>query len=237
MKLTRCVVLAIPLLLTPSLAFAEERAPTKAESTKTTNAQTARGKAPRNEDGKIGTTRTTAAETMIPRRDVAENRADERREVQGKRWTAAPLVGYATNDMNVGVGARAGYTFETPIYVGGAFVYHFGERNSAVTPAALTETNTRFYAPAAEVGYDIGVGSVLLRPHLGAAILIEQSATTVNGRTASNTTTTPMLYPGLSAQYMFPQSPLFVGGDTRVYVPLENMSPAFSVMATVGASL
>jgi hypothetical protein len=184
-------------------------------------------------DMAIGEATTTAAE----KRDVVESRAERRREVEGKRWNVAPLFGYATNDLNVGMGARGGYTFETPVYVGGTFLYHFGADTVAVAPGVRTETSTSFYYPGIEAGYDIGIGPVLVRPYGGAALLFGRTSTTINAISGSDTSTSLMLYPGVTAQYIFPDSPVFVGGDTRVLLPLENVKPAFSLLATAGLTL
>jgi hypothetical protein len=189
----------------------------------------------------VGETKTTSAEpqTGAAKPDVVESRAEEVREVQGKRWSVAPLLGYGTADLKFGVGARAGYTFETPIYVGGTFLYHFGN-STVVSPAgaSVVESDRRFYYPAAEIGYDIGVGPFLIRPYGGASILFIRTAVTTNNVTSDSVTDKQlMIYPGVTAQFILPRSPLFVGADMRALLPLEGENASFSLFATAGLTM
>lgn len=187
-------------------------------------------------DVSVGQTKTTSAEQPPPR-DVIESRAEEVHEVQGKRWSAAPLLGYGTADLKFGVGARAGYTFDSRVYVGGTFLYHFGNSNVETTGLGVTDTNRTFYYPAGEAGYDIGVGPVLVRPYGGVGVIFAHTSVTTNGIEASATDKQLMIFPGITAQYIFPRSPVFVGADTRVLIPLEGESASFNVFATAGVSM
>jgi hypothetical protein len=266
MHLRQTMIFSLPLLLTSSLALAQQ-APAKnagendqsgqQQRTQTKNKKNKGGDANKDQKGEKSTTilgkkvtnkdedldvsvtsqtRTTSAEP--PRRDVVESRAEEIREAQGKRWSAAPLLGYGTNDMGLGLGARAGYTFETPIYVGGSFLYHFGTDNVGSAAAfGVTENRRTFYYPAVEAGYDIGIGPVLVRPYGGLGILFAHDSVTTNGQSASGTENALMLYPGVTAQYLFPRSPFFVGGDTRVLLPFAKQGAAFNIFATAGLQM
>ena len=167
----------------------------------------------------VSTTHTTAA-TYDPyyRRDVVESRADERRLYEGRHWTLAPMVGAGTNGLGLGVGGRFGYTFATPLYVGGNFVYHAGSE----TPRAYA------YYPSAEIGYDIGVGDVLLRPYGGAGAMFR------GGDVPSSST--GLVYPGFTVHWLVPRTAAFIGADGRVLFPFDS-APALAVMGTVGANL
>ena len=167
----------------------------------------------------VSTTRTTAA-TYEPyyRRDVVESRAEERRRVEGRHLTLEPMVGAGTNGLGFGVGGRLGYTFTTPVYVGGNFVYHTGEG----------VPRTHAYYPSAEVGYDIGIDDILLRPYGGVGALFR------GGDVPS--TSTGVVYPGLTFHWLIPRSPAFLGADARVLLPFEG-SAAFAMMGTAGANL
>src|SRR5690349_15610642 len=96
-------------------------------------------------DVTVSTTHTTAAVTT-PREDVVETRTVDRGDVVGDRWTIAPMLGAATNGLGLGVGARVGYTFRTPVYLGANYMYHTG-----------SDDNGRTYAhyPSAELGYEV----------------------------------------------------------------------------------
>ena len=185
-------------------------------------------------DMSVGKAELTSAEPG--RRDVIESRAEARREGEGRRVTVAPLLGYGFNDLGVGVGARAGYTFDIPVYVGGTFMYHTGT-DKLVDRPGVTESSSSFLYPALEVGYDIGIGPVLLRPYAGAGVLFGRMSTTTNGVSATDTERAFMLYPGATASYLIGRSPVFVGGDTRVLLPLENQGISLTLLATAGLHL
>lgn len=186
----------------------------------------------------IGETQTTAAEPQAtPRRDVVESRDEALREREGRRIYAAPLFGYGTNDFNVGLGARAGYTLDNNVYVGGTFLYHFGSDDRIVGPAGITETNSYLLYPGVEAGYDIGIGPVLVRPYGGAGLLFATSSVKTNSVEAKNTDSAFMLWPGINAQYIIANTPVFVGGDIRLLLPFENVDPSVTFLATAGLRL
>jgi hypothetical protein len=162
----------------------------------------------------VGTTRTTAAYYGGPR-DVGENRADERRVLEGRHLTIAPMLGYGSNGLGVGVGGRIGYTFDTPVYLGGNVMYQAGDRGSAAV-----------WYPSAEVGYDIGVSSVLFRPYGGVGALLR----------SANETSTGLVYPGMTVHWLIPRSAAFLGGDARVLVPFDA-NPGFAMAFTTGLNL
>jgi hypothetical protein len=192
-----------------------------------------------NEDGdtdiRVSTTQTTSANPE--RRDILESRPEARREGEGRHVSVAPLFGFGTNDLGVGLGARAGYTFDTPVYLGGTFLYHFGTDNS-VAGTGLTESHSRFMYPAAELGYDFGIGAVLIRPYVGGGILFgSTSSRTLAGVERSASERPGIVYPGVTGQYIFHRSPVFVGGDTRLLIPLVDRTPSFALLATGGLLL
>jgi hypothetical protein len=167
----------------------------------------------------VSTTRTTAASyDPYYRRDVVESRAEERRRIEGKHLTLEPMIGAASNGFGLGFGGRVGYTFDTPVYVGGNFVYHVGSD----TPRAYA------YYPSGEVGYDFGIDDVVLRPYGGIGVLFR------GGDVAS--TSTGLVYPGFTFHWLVPRSPAFIGADARVLLPFEGTA-AFAMMGTAGANL
>lgn len=184
----------------------------------------------------MSVSQTTTTSLEQPPKDVVESRAEEVREAQGKRWSVAPLLGYGTGRLNFGMGARAGYTFETPFYVGATFMYHFGDDGFA-TGQGVTDSSRSFYYPAGEVGYDVGIGPVLVRPYAAAAILFNRTSITTNGVSNSVTNSELIIYPGVTAQYILPKTPVFVGGDMRAVLPLEGEAASFSLFATAGLSM
>lgn len=78
------------------------------------------------------------------------------------------LVGYGLgegegNAYNLGFGVRAGYALDMGLYLGGTFVYHLGESESA----GGIEVSAGVHYFGAEVGYGIDAGPVNIMPYLG----------------------------------------------------------------------
>jgi hypothetical protein len=190
-----------------------------------------------NEDGdtdvRVGTTRITAANPE--NRDVVESRPEARRETEGRRLSAAPLFGFGTNDLGIGLGARAGYTFQTPFYLGATFLYHFGTDVDA--PAGTSSAHARFMYPAVEGGYDFGIGPVLVRPYVGGGALFSTSTFQTGAGERSASEQAVLIYPGITAAYVVHKSPLYLGGDTRVLIPLATHGASWSLLATAGLFL
>ena len=162
-------------------------------------------------------TTTTTAANYDTRRDVVESRAEDIRERRGDRWSVAPQVGAATGGYGFGVGARVGYTFRTPIYVGANFMYHQG---------GDVPGSERALYPSAEVGYDIGVGPLLIRPYVGAGLLVRDAATN-----------TGLVYPGATIAYYIKDTPLYVGADGRVLLPTgDDANRAVAISGTAGVN-
>lgn len=177
-------------------------------------------------DRAVSTTRTTSFTPTTSsandptRRDVVESRAEERRDVEGKNVTLAPMLGYGTNGLGLGVGARLGYTFRTPVYIGANYMYHAGTNEGTIYT----------HYPSGELGYDIGVGPVLFRPYGGVGALFGARRL---GDGTRDTLNTGVVYPGLTAHYLIPKSPAFVGADGRVLIPFEG-SAAVGISGTAG---
>lgn len=146
------------------------------------------------------------------------------------------LAGYATKDMNFGVGARLGYTLPVlPVYVGGTFVYHFGTSESAVLAGSSIETSTKQYYYGVEAGYSLGLGLVALRPFVGiGASTLKGSATACTLGVCSGTVDVSSsnfaIWPGLDI--LLPVGPVFVGADARL-LHAGDIN-AFAAYATVG---
>ena len=164
----------------------------------------------------VSTTQTTAA-NYDSRRDAVESRAEDRREQRGDRWSVAPQVGAATNGYGFGLGARVGYTFKVPIYVGGNFMYHAGSGNESGTERA--------WYPSGEAGYDVGIGPVLVRPYVGLGYLMRDNAKDAG-----------MVYPGVTVAYLIKDSPVFIGADGRVLLPLADGGRALGISGTAGVN-
>ncbi|AKU98422.1 hypothetical protein AKJ09_05086 [Labilithrix luteola] len=187
----------------------------------------------------VGTTQTTAA--VVTPANEAEQQLATRPPPVGNRVTLEPLVGYGTNNYNLGVGGRLGYTLPVvPIYLGGSFMWYSGDIDHGQNAFGSTESKSNFYYPSAEVGYDIGLGryrNILIRPYGAAAILFERERVSSDNVAVHDTRNQFMVYPGLTARYRMPEGPLYVGADTRLLVPTLHGHPSYQVFFVTGLSL
>jgi hypothetical protein len=229
---------------TPSQSQPAQSQPSPSQAPGKTSTPPGKSEGLRNEDGDtdlaVGETETTSAAPATDaqgRPDVIESRPEKRRKIDEQRLAIAPIFGYGSRDLNIGIGARAGYTFrDLPIYIGGNFVYHFGDTVSVPTGG---EASTRFYYPSAEVGYDLGVGPMLVRPYVGVGALLG-SGSTSGGAPASSiprsTETAALVYPAMTLHYLIPDTAGFVGADGRFLIPTQG-SAAVAAFLTGGLNL
>ena len=141
-----------------------------------------------------------------------------RRTDEARPWTVASVGGFGS--YGPGIGARAGYTFRRPIYAGAGFVHHAGSVRTGMTHASY---------PSGEIGYDVGVGAVVMRPYGGLGVIFL-------GRPDGTPSTTGLVYPGLSLHWLLPRSPFLLGVDGRALLPFEGAT-AFSLLAAIGVNL
>ena len=211
--------LALPVALASALvasvatssARADEQARDAPASTSTTSTTTAPTK--RDDSVAVSTTRTTSAARWNGSAvDAFESTADVRRAGLGKHMTLSPELGWASAGYGAAVGARLGYTFDVPVYIGGAVVYQTGERSQQGT-----------WYPSVELGYDVGIRNVLVRPYAALGALLRTQGQVSTG----------LLYPGVTAEWLIPGSYAFLGGDARLLLPLDA-PPAPSLLGTAG---
>lgn len=151
-----------------------------------------------------------------------------------KPISVAPLLGYATSNLNLGVGLRAGYTLEQRIYIGGTFVYHLGKSEEISTLGGKMEASAHAMYPGVEAGYDLPVGPVVIRPYGGVGIAFVTVSQEANGQSKSDTKSSFAFWPGCAVSYAIPKSPAFVGADARLLVMTEADDPSFGMFATGG---
>jgi len=97
--------------------------------------------------------------------------------LRGFTWNDATVSGglrFGTEDLNLGFGARGGYTLSQGIYLGGAFDYMFGDTTTRTITETGTNTMLRNEADfdawflMFEGGYDLGLAPrFVLRPMAG----------------------------------------------------------------------
>jgi hypothetical protein len=149
--------------------------------------------------------------------------------------SAGVLLGWGFESAyKFGLGARGGYTLAQKIYVGGAFVYHFG---SSETAANVTVGAHLFYL-GAEGGYDLVIASVpqlLIRPYLGLGFESFSFSTSGSPLVSVGQSTGSSgfaLWPAVTALYSFTSS-ISGGLDAKVVIPaFSNSDAAFALYLT-----
>jgi hypothetical protein len=152
--------------------------------------------------------------------------------------SAGILVGYGSNSLyKFGLGVRGGYTLPQKIYVGGSFVYHFGESE---TDVGVTLNEHMFYL-GPEGGYDFVIASVpqlLIRPYLGlgyASFHVSESGNVAGSPfTGLNASSSGFaLWPSVTGLYSFTPA-ISAGLDARIVLPTFGDSDAAFVLSVTG---
>lgn len=141
------------------------------------------------------------------------------------------LVGVADNELGPALGVRGAMTLARRIRVGGALVYHFGHSFSRTVNRQSTNGSTAGVYLGPEVGYDVALGPVILRPYLGAGIAF-LSSRVVGGVRATESDTAAVIWPGAVVEWLVPGSIVALGADLRL-VTIPG-GPAFSGFFTAG---
>lgn len=152
------------------------------------------------------------------------------------------------NPYGFGFGPRGGYTLKrAPVYLGAMFSFFVGERVAVDAFGFSNRTRAGYLLFAGEVGYDFGVGPVILRPTLmlGAAVLRARSCTetpTMPESCISDGDATALVGPGGSVLYAFKKIPLWLGAELRFLVApgeldasTQNHVSALYLGAQIGA--
>ncbi|HEY6555814.1 MAG TPA: hypothetical protein VI072_01020 [Polyangiaceae bacterium] len=75
---------------------------------------------------------------------------------------------YGSDDLNLGLGARGGYTIRESVYIGGLFDYWFGEEDEYGIPGNRVTASWSGWDLMAIGGYDFGISPVIVvRPFGG----------------------------------------------------------------------
>jgi hypothetical protein len=150
--------------------------------------------------------------------------------------SVAPLLGFATDNLDLGVGVRAGAAALAPhVWVGGTFVYHLGTSTSgAINGVPYSSSSSAFYV-GPEIGYDLELGPVVLRPYGGVGLAALSARATSGAVTVGDTVTKLVLWPGATVLYGLPSSRVFVGGDAR-FLTIPG-GPAVGLFALAGMTM
>ena len=174
-----------------------------------------------------------------PMRDEPSASPHSESEDESKPIQLAPLVGYASQGLKLGFGARVSYTFTNHIAVAGTFVYHLGTSEDGVGIGGVAASSSvHVFYPGAEVGYDLHIDRVTIRPYAGAGVVFASVSTKVGDQESSDTKSRFAIYPGVTAHYEIPQTAFFAGADMRLLIVTDSDSdPSFGFFGTFGMRL
>ncbi len=153
------------------------------------------------------------------------------------------LLGYTSDNVNVGIGVRGGKVVTAHLYVGGSLVYNFGTSYTIGTVAGTENISTSAFYIGPEVGWEFVLApNFTLRPYGGLGFgsfnaSVSFSNPTLGGN-SSQSESRLIFWPGVTALYDIPNSRFMIGGDARlVFVPGTvgyHGGPAFGIFATGG---
>lgn len=137
------------------------------------------------------------------------------------RWFIAPMLGYLSDYLDLGIGVRGGKTLDNHIYIGGTFIYQVGESGGGTVATGLGTTTNYSWSSSGfylgpEAGYDFDLHYVVLRPYAGLGIFNWSSSASGPGGGASGSSTRFVVWPGASVIWNVPNSNFFLGGDLRL---------------------
>jgi hypothetical protein len=131
--------------------------------------------------------------------------------------SAALLLGYAFNDVRLGLGARVGYTLPMKLYLGASFIYHFGSTPTETVGGTSFPVSVSLFYLGPEVGYDIVVGPVVVRPYLGLGYARANAEATNGAATISKSPDNFAVWPAVAGLYPF-TSHFSAGLDARAFL-------------------
>lgn len=127
------------------------------------------------------------------------------------------LLGYTVDfedgDLNpygITLGGRVGYTLANNLYLGGTAVYYVGDSEDG--PGF--ETSWSMLQFGVEVGYDIPVSSLIIRPYAGLGLNMAFFSAKIG--TVEDSDSETDLYLNLGGQVLYPINNFFVGGDLKL---------------------
>ena len=89
-----------------------------------------------------------------------------------ERATVGAGLRFGSDDLNLGLGARGGYTIRESVYIGGLFDYWFGEEEERGIPGSRFSVDASYWDLLAVGGYDFGISpAVVVRPFGGLGIV------------------------------------------------------------------
>jgi hypothetical protein len=159
---------------------------------------------------------------------------------------AGGLAGYAQstdeqhniNPYAVALGASAGLSLPViPIYVGGRFVYYFGDSASFSADGVGVNLDSHYVMYGLDLGYDAELGPIVLRPSLGIGrATLESTSTGLGGTHVSKSDGSLYLAPSIGL--ILKLGLLYVSGELRYNALTEGDQPdSVSMLAGLGLTI
>ena len=128
------------------------------------------------------------------------------------------MLGFGSDNLNFGIGARGGKTFSNHLYVGGLFVYQVGTGTNTMVNGVTESGSVHGFYIGPEVGYDLQLAAApfVIRPYMGLGLAEATGSSTVDGMTTSSSSSQFAIWPGVSGTYHFADSAFSLGGDFRL---------------------
>jgi hypothetical protein len=143
------------------------------------------------------------------------------------------MLGFSSNDLNLGFGVRAGRHAILPrLWVGGAFVYNVGHSASSTVMGVSSEASWSLYHFGPEAGWDFPIGAWLVRPYAGLGLAISNASASGPAVKVSGSDNRFVLWPGATATWQLPGSAFTLGGDLHLLTVPGG--PALCFFATGG---
>jgi hypothetical protein len=147
---------------------------------------------------------------------------------EDRRASVAALLGFGIdltsddfNPFGFGLGANGGYSFDSGLYLGGQFMYFFGESEDT----AFGDVSANIVSLGVEGGYNLRFDPVIVRPTL------QMGAAFYNADPGDDFSSV-YFAPGVTVIYPIDQ--FFVGGDARLWLVTGDTRTALSLLATAG---
>src|SRR5258708_1391396 len=146
-----------------------------------------------------------AAVTLAGATQPSDTGLDAGPHALGTHWVIAPMIGSASDCLNVGIGGRGGKTLDNHIYTGGTFLYSLGEGgstngvvvagpNGPINTSTSWSTSGLYLGP--EGGYDFDLKYVVVRPYMGLGIFTWTSSASGPAAGGSTSSTQVVAWPG-----------------------------------------
>jgi hypothetical protein len=143
---------------------------------------------------------------------------------------------FGSDNLNFGLGIKAGYTLPMDLYLGGTFDYFIGEHDESTVNGYHSEYDFSFWLLTPEVGYDFGITpAFMVRPFGGIGLASVDGESCATGPGYNNCQDFSDTEVGLTIGGLvsYTTDPVFFGGELRFLLYDEE---ALVLGAHVGAA-